>query len=171
MQVKLSVTVLAISVVTGLAMGSNIIAGAATLSADDKKFIISTAQAGMTEVKLGEIAKQKVKSDAAREFAESMMADHKRANARLRAIAGKKGVELPTTFDGEHQALVDKFIAMDKTGFERFYANQIVADQRKLLASLEIQSGKGDVDLQKFSKETIPAIKSHLRMAEKLNAL
>ncbi len=168
---KLTLTTLAISVVACLTMENATVAAAATLSADDRKFIISTAQAGMTEVKLGEIAKQKVKSDAAREFAESMMADHKRANARLRAIAEKKGVELPTTFDGEHQALVDKFIAMDKTGFERFYANQIVADQRKLLASLEIQSGKGDIDLQKFSKETIPAIKNHLRMAEKLNAL
>ncbi|MBP6744969.1 DUF4142 domain-containing protein [bacterium] len=99
-------------------------------------------------------------SDAAREFAESIMADHKRANARLRAIAEKKGLEVPTTFDSEHQALVDKFIAMDKTGFERFYANQIVADQRKLLASLEIQSGKGDIDLQNFRKKRFLQLKT-----------
>ena len=168
---KLSVSALAMSVVTALTMGSATFVAASTLSADDKNFIINTAQAGMTEVKLGLIAKQKAKSDATRGFAETMITDHRTINAKLKAIAEKKGVEVPTTFDAEHQVVVDKFVGLHPTGFDRVYANQIVAHQRKILASFEIQSGKGDVDLQKFSKATLPVIKQHLRLAEELNAL
>ncbi len=168
---KLSLTALAISVAASLAMGSANFAGAATLSADDKNFITTTAQAGMTEVKLGLIAKQKAKSDATRGFAETMITDHRTINAKLKAIAEKKGVEVPTTFDAEHQIVIDKFVSLHPTGFDRVYANQIVAHQRKILASFEIQSGKGDIDLQKFSKATLPVIKQHLRLAEELNAL
>ena len=171
LSIRRAVITVAISVVTSLAMGSSIVAGAATLSADDKTFIMKASQAGMMEVRIGQIAKQKAKSDETRAFAESMMTDHSKANARLRAIAEKKGVEVSTTFDGEHQAMVDRFIAMNKVGFDRVYANQIVADQRRLLAAFEIQSGKGDHDLQKFAKEMIPIIKEHLQMAERLNAL
>lgn len=168
---KLSFTALAISVLASLTMGSAFIAAAANLSADDKHFIADAAQAGMTEVRLGEMAKQKAKSDATRGFAETMMTDHRKINARLKVIAEKKGVEVPTTFDGEHQIVVDKFVGLHQNGFDRVYANQIVAHQRKILALFEIQSGKGDVDLQKFSKATLPVIKRHLRMAEELNAL
>ncbi|MDP3511026.1 MAG: DUF4142 domain-containing protein [Candidatus Melainabacteria bacterium] len=168
---KLSLTALAISVVACLTMENATVAAAATLSADDRKFIISTAQAGMTEVKLGEIAKQKAKSDATRGFAETMITDHRTINAKLKAIADKKGVAVPITFDAEHRIVIDKFVSLHPTGFDRVYANQIVAHQRKILASFEIQSGKGDIDLQKFSKATLPVIKQHLRLAEELNAL
>ncbi len=168
---KLSVSALAISVVTALTMGSATVVAASTLSVDDKNFITNTAQAGMTEVKLGLIAKQKAKSDATRGFAETMITDHRTINAKLKVIAEKKGIEVPTTFDGEHQIVVDKFVGLHPNGFDRVYANQIVAHQRKILASFEIQSGKGNIDLQKFSKATLPVIKQHLRLAEELNAL
>lgn len=140
------------------------------LSEEDRNFVLNTAQAGMTEVNLGVIARKKATNQESKSFAEQMIKDHTAANNKLKEIAEQKGMMVPTALNAEHQALVDKFNAMNKKEFDKAYAAQMVADHKKVADSLESQSGKGDDALQNFSKETLPTIKHHLKMAENMQA-
>ena len=51
--------------------------------------MMSAAQAGMVEVKLGEVAAQKATKPDVKEFGAMMVSDHSKANNELKAIAAK----------------------------------------------------------------------------------
>src|SRR5438477_12057094 len=65
------------------------------LSAKDYKLVADAARGGTSEVELGELAVQKGATEPVRHFGERMVADHKRANEELRAIASRKGATPP----------------------------------------------------------------------------
>src|SRR5262245_27920597 len=72
-------------------------------SSADETFMMSAAQAGMVEVKLGEVAAQKATKPDVKEFGAMMVSDHSKANNELKAIAAKNGVTLPSKLDAAHQ--------------------------------------------------------------------
>ena len=63
---------------------------------DDEEFMKEAAQGGMAEVKLGELAATKAQNPDVKAFAKKMVADHGKANAELKTLAGKKTFTLPT---------------------------------------------------------------------------
>src|SRR4051794_22478203 len=67
----------------------------AKLAPADQKFVMKAAQGGMAEVKLGELAKEKGKSDEVKKFGEQMVTDHSKANEDLKGVASQKGITLP----------------------------------------------------------------------------
>src|SRR5947207_11596348 len=96
----------AISTITGLALllSAGVAIGAereareqrGQFSEKDFKFVTDAARGGMSEVQLGELAKQRGESQAVRTFGERMATDHKKANDELKDLAAKKGAILPT---------------------------------------------------------------------------
>jgi len=74
-------------------------ASSATLSSDDRKFIMNAAHGGMMEVKLGQMAADKATSTDVKQFGQRMVDDHSKANTELMALASQKGVALPGASD------------------------------------------------------------------------
>lgn len=97
------------------------------LTKQDRDFVERAAQSGMAEIELGKLAHKSANPDV-RRFADQMIADHSRANARLTAIAQPKGIELPTTPDIDHRKLRDKLATEHDGNFNRDYAHAMVVD-------------------------------------------
>ena len=140
------------------------------LTKQDREFVERAAQSGMAEIELGKLAQKSANPDV-RRFADQMIADHTRADARLTAIAQAKGIELPATLDIDHRKLRDKLATEHAGNFNRDYAHAMVVDhdQAIKLFNSEADSG-GDRQLQEFARNTLPTLHEHRNMAGDLAA-
>ena len=94
-------------------------AGAGTVAAADKNFMVAAAQGGMLEVRLGEIAQKKGAKQDVKEFGAMMVADHGKAGEDLKAVAAKLDVKLPADLDVKHKAIVDNLDTLSGSAFAR----------------------------------------------------
>jgi putative membrane protein len=136
------------------------------VSQQDSNFVTIAAQSGLAEVQMGTLAEQKggasVKKIGAR-----MVADHTKANTKLKEIAERLGVVVPASLSSADQETYTKLQGESGARFDSDYlAAQLTAHQQAIsLFSQEAEQGK-DAALRKFAARTLPVLKEHLSMIE-----
>lgn len=137
------------------AAGTNLSGEGSSLSDKDKIFMKKAAKGGMMEVAMGQVAEQKAQSEDVKSFGKRMVTDHGKANDELKAIASKKGVQLPSK---EHSV---------KWTSDKAYMDAMVQDHEKDLAEFKEEASSGsDPDLKKFADDTAKMIQEHLDLAK-----
>jgi putative membrane protein len=131
-------------------------------------FVKKAAVAGLTEVEAGKIALSKSQDPTIRSFAQRMVTDHTKSNTELKGIASAKGIDAPSKPDAEHQAMLDKLAAKSGAEFDREYSQHMKMDHSKAIALFEGGSKSTDAELAGFAKKTLPTLKEHKKLAEKL---
>jgi putative membrane protein len=174
---------MALSAVTALAqntnsgtMNSNTAAGRgasgmATVSSSDRKFAMTAAMGGMSEVEMARLALTKASSDAVKQYAQKMIDDHTTANAELMQIASAKGITLPAAPDAKHRAMIAKMERLSGAEFDRQYIMMAGhKDHQKMEKLFRDESMRGrDADLKAFAAKTLPVVQMHLQMARDLH--
>ncbi|HEX8292994.1 MAG TPA: DUF4142 domain-containing protein [Pyrinomonadaceae bacterium] len=136
----------------------------------DSKFVMFAATGGMAEVEMGRLAAQKGASEDVRQFGRRMVDDHTKANEELMRVASSKGMTPHAALDAKHQAAVRKMSALSGEKFDREYARMMVGDHKKAVGEFQKESERGaDPDLKAFAAAQLPALREHLRMAQRLN--
>ena len=132
-------------------------------------FAKAAAMSDMYEVTAGNIALERGESEAAREFAKMMVADHTKSSRALQQAIGGVGQDfsMPATLDAEHQTQVDILQSLQGDAFDREYLTQQMAAHRKTIALLKTYGGNGDdAELRQFAQSTIPVVQKHLDWLE-----
>ena len=133
-------------------------------------FVSKAALDGMTEVELGKVASAKSQNPEVKKFADRMVKDHGQANAELQAIAKAKNVPLPKKLDAEHQSLVDNLKGKSGAEFDSSYAQHMASDHAEAITLFEDATKLGDQEFAAFAKKTLPTLREHKRMADRLVA-
>ena len=116
------------------------------------------AKGGMMEVAMGKLAEQNAQSDDVKSFGKRMVTDHSKANDELKAIASKKGVQLPSK---EHTG---------KWTSDKAYIDAMVKDHEKDLAEFKEEANSGsDPDVKKFADDTAKVIQEHLDLVKEIS--
>ena len=136
----------------------------------DAAFVMEAARGGMSEVALGELARQKASSDEVKQFGQRMVTDHGKANDELKALAGEKSITLPTEVSAQQKALHDRLEKLSGAEFDRAYMKEMVSDHQKDVAAFrkESQSGK-DPEIKAWAGKTLPTLEAHLKEAQSAN--
>jgi len=79
------------------------------MSTVDSTFAKNSAQAGMTEIQLGQIAKDKSKNDDVKTFGQKMIDDHTKAGDALKQVATQKSITLPDKVNATQKATIARF--------------------------------------------------------------
>jgi len=141
--------------------------GASSLSPADQKFAREAAQGGMAEVELGKLAVQNASSDDVKRFGQRMIDDHTKANAKLKEVASKEGITLPTSLDAKDQAIKTRLSKLSGDQFDKAYIKDMVRDHKKDVAAFQNESSTGsDPAIKAFASETLPTVQDHLKQAE-----
>jgi len=158
-----SITVMAGALaVTGLMGASN-----DAMSAADSRFATKAAAGGMAEVKLGELAQKNASSPDVKAFGKKMVDDHTKAGDKLKSIASKDSINLPTSIDAKDQAVYDKLSKLNGAEFDKAYMQDMVKDHKTDVAEFQKESNSGkSADLKSFATETLPTLQEHLKMAQ-----
>jgi putative membrane protein len=133
-------------------------------SSADETFMMSAAQTGMVEVKLGELAAKKATQEDIKQFGAAMVSDHSKANKELQAIAATNGVTLPSQLDALHKSKVDKMSKLSGEQFDKAYVAEMVKDHEKIAAEFEKAAKTAqNPELKSFAATTLLVLKTHLK--------
>lgn len=141
----------------------------AELSRQDRKFVEKAAIGGMAEVQMGQLASQRAQSQAAREFANRMIADHTPANQRLMSLARSMNVETPAELDFKHRRMMKKLERADAAEVDREYIKSQVKAHEQMIELMEKQMESGEnQQLKQYASEMLPVLREHLQMAQRI---
>jgi len=133
----------------------------------DETFVKEAAEAGMMEVKLGELAQSKGQSQDIKTLGQHMVTDHTKANEELKALAAKKSMVLPTGLSKEGQTKYDELSKKTGQEFDKAYAKMMVDDHEKVISKFKKESEKGeDQDFKSWAAKTLTTLEHHLAMSK-----
>lgn len=136
----------------------------------DHKFAMEAAMGGMMEVELGRLAAQKGASDEVRQFGQRMVDDHSKANEELMRIASSKGMTPPAMLDAKHKMEMQKLSALSGEKFDKEYVKMMVKDHKKDVGEFQKEANGGmDADIKAFAASTLPTLREHLQMIQRIN--
>jgi putative membrane protein len=137
------------------------------LSATDHLFAKTAGQGGMAEVKLGQMAVNKGSSQKVKDFGQRMVDDHSKANAKLKSIAGKDNILMPSQLSAKDQGLMNRLSKLSGPAFDKAYMSAMVKDHETDIALFQHEAGAGsNPDLKGFASGTLPTLQEHLSLAK-----
>jgi putative membrane protein len=140
------------------------------LSRGDRKFIEEAAGGGMFEVQVSQLAASKATNPDVKSFASKLVDDHQKANDELVQLANAKKVELPAAPPRAKRHEIEKFGKLSGDKFDKQYMEHVgVKDHEKDIRKFEKASKDvKDPDLKAWVDKTLPTLKEHLAMAQKI---
>jgi putative membrane protein len=135
----------------------------------DASFFKHAAEGGIAEVEAGNLAQDKGKSQALKDFGAMMVKDHSAANDKLSSIASAEGVKLPTTSSASQMASKAKLKVLTGDTFDKSYIkDQVKAHEDTVtLFKKEIASG-ADAQAKAFASATLPTVQAHLAKIQQI---
>jgi len=136
-----------------------------------QSFVTQAATTDMAEIELGQLAMKNSQDASVKKFAEQMVKDHTATSAKLKSIAAKDNLTLPTALDSEHAAVKSKLAALKGKDFDQAYGMEMAKGHEKAVALFESASQNTAVtgDLKQFAVSTLPKLREHKGMAHDLH--
>lgn len=157
------------SSMNGVDTSAKIQANPSSVSKVDSEFMITAANAGMTEVRLGNIAVSNASSDKVKEFGQMMVKDHSAAGDQLKKIAMARNIMLPDSLSKESEKHAADMEKKKGKGFDKAYINMMIEGHQKVLKQFEEEMQKGsDNELKTFVSQKISVIKGHWDAAKSI---
>lgn len=144
--------------------------GTAAMTTADRSFMETAARVNLAEVEASRLAADHASAQAVKAFAETMVRDHGSMGQQLRDLATRKGVALPTQPRATDIALMTRLRAARGAQFDRLYTEQVGVAAHKEAINLFEQAARNasDPDVKSFATGGVPALRSHLTMAQNL---
>lgn len=137
----------------------------------DATFYEKAAEGGMAEVALGKLAQDKSTTASVKEFAMMMVTDHSAANEKLKALAAKNTIKLPTSPSVGQMATRTKLEVLTGATFDKSYIKGMVEDHQDTIKLFQTEATSGqDADAKAFAAATLPTLKGHLRKIKAIAA-
>jgi putative membrane protein len=136
-----------------------------------QEFVNKVAISDMFEIQSSQLAIEKQADRDTKPFAQKMIKDHQKTSKELKALVDQRKVQanLPTGLDSEHQKMLDDLRTKDGRDFDVAYDQIQLKAHQDAIALFETYAKTGDnTDLKKWAAKTLPHLKQHLAMAQKL---
>lgn len=135
----------------------------------DQQFVYQASAAGLAEVNLSMLAKDRAHSDDVKKFADRMVQDHSKANKQLNQIADRERLRVAPSMDQRHEMLAAQLARLNGKDFDHAYANAMLQDHEQAVSLFSSEAKNGqNKELKEFASKTLPTLKDHLSMARKL---
>jgi len=132
-------------------------------------FVEKAAHAGAFEIEASKLAQTKAKSEQVKAFAKRMVTDHTKVASNLRAAAGN--TKIPAGLDAADKAKLDSLKRKSGAEFDAEYKAVVgVAAHQDAVSLFEAYSQQApEGKLKKFAASSLPELKDHLAMANRLS--
>jgi putative membrane protein len=143
----------------------------ATMPVTSQSFVTQAATTDMAEIELAQLALKNSQDAEVKKFADQMVKDHTASSTKLKGIANKENLTLPTSLDPEHTAVKAKLAALKGKDFDEAYGKEMAKGHDKAVALFESASKTTEVapDLKQFAASTLPTLREHKGMAHDLH--
>lgn len=134
---------------------------------DSQKFISNAIQGDIAEVEIGQLAQEKGKSEAVKQFGAMLVKDHGAHKDKAMQVASELGVKPPTGSSVSSKATYLKLKVLSGDTFDRSFAKSMVSDHQADIKEYQKEASKTDA-AGALAKETLPVLQHHLQTAQSL---
>ena len=155
----------------GCGLFTSVVFACAAQAQSAQDFVNKVAISDMFEIQSSRLALAKQPDKDTKPFAEKMVRDHQKTSNELKALvnSGRVKAKLPTALDSEHQQMLDELKAKGGKDFDSSYDQTQVEAHEDAVALFDAYAKNGeDPELKKWAAKTLPHLKEHLSMAQKL---
>ena len=162
-----------LTVAVGLGVAS---AQGAAQPAGDQDFVSRAALLNMAAIQIGHMATKQAQRTDVKEFAQSTIEDHLKAQKQLADAASGAGVRWPTKLDDKYRQIEQRLAKLGNDQFDREYMKAMIdrdRDVEKMLAARGSSSGETDslaAKVNQWAAATLPEVRAHLKEAEQVLA-
>ena len=142
--------------------------GATALAAGPSDFMKKAIQGDNSEIMLGQLAQKKAMNAGVKDFGQTLVADHTQAKQDAVKLAATVGVTPPSTPMPEAKAEYKKLQGMSGAAFDKEFVGYMVTDHKKDIADFTKEANSGSGAVPDMARKTLPTLKKHLAMAQKL---
>lgn len=134
----------------------------------DQAFVDQAGAAGALEVEASKLALKQSSDGKVQEFARQMIADHNKLAEKLQATAKKEGANAPTS--APDASVMQKLLPLNGPAFDLRYIQDVaIQGHQKAVELFTQEAGKGqNAALKQLAQDTLPVIRHHMEMAQKL---
>ncbi|MBB4936744.1 putative membrane protein [Streptosporangium album] len=131
--------------------------------AQDVQYLIQTHQGNLAEIAAGKAAERKGKAKDVRSVGAVLAAGHTKLESRLKQIAQRLKVALPTQPTARQQAKAKELDALSGAAFDKAWTKTMIYSHRAALGATRNEIDKGSVpQVKALAKAAEPVIQDHL---------
>ena len=133
-------------------------------------FASRAATMSQAEIEFGQLARKNGQDESVKTYGQRMIKDHTAADAKLKAIAAKENLTLPTNLDAEHRTAKAKLASLHGEAFDAAYRAEMAKghDRAVALFASASQATTLPSDLRQFAASTLPTLQEHQKLAHSL---
>lgn len=138
-------------------------------SAED--FVKKAASANQFEIESSEIALEKSQNEEVKNFAQSVLEDHKNAGDQLESAVEASDVdaEVSEELDSKHKKMIDELQAASGSQFDSKYVSMQKSAHKEAVNLFDSYAKQGkDKELQDYAQDTLPVLQGHARHVDQL---
>jgi putative membrane protein len=136
-------------------------------NAPSRQFVQRAAQIHMTHAHIGEMAKNRAKSEEVKEFGEQLAERSRRAYERLSQIATQFAFVVPKGIDDQHQKRIQRLEKLSADEFDRQFKQYLTSELRRDADWFQQQSNKLEhADLKEYASAQYAAVEEQYRRAQ-----
>jgi putative membrane protein len=154
---------------TLLALTAAALAATSALAAPAPMFLRNAAQGDQSEVTLGNLAARRGASAGVKDYGRRLISDHGAHLRKVQALARRMQVALPGGMKPDARAAYRSLQRLRGRAFDRMFVQHMVADHRKDIGDYESQARSGDRQTSALARDTLPTLREHLRIAQRLS--
>jgi putative membrane protein len=134
---------------------------------NDTEWAVAVADMGMLEVEASKLALERATTPSVKQFAQTMVDEHSKANEELKTAASQKNISLPAALSEKSQKKLDDLREKSGKDFEDAYTDCMVKDHKDAVDKFKKQAEKGeDADLKSWAAGKVATLENHLEMAK-----
>ncbi|MFI7701166.1 DUF4142 domain-containing protein [Nonomuraea sp. NPDC049480] len=134
-------------------------------SAQDKAYLRQAHRGHLAEIAAGRAALRKSRDRDIREIAWRLIRDHRRLDARLRDVADRLDVRLPSAPSAEQRAALRDVTARWGQRFDRAWLRLQAESHYRSLRLVQVELRRGHSRwVEDLARDSAPVIRHHLRM-------
>lgn len=136
------------------------------------EFVQKAMASNQFEIDTSNLALKQASDKKVKSFAQKMVKDHTNAGKKMMAALKAAKVDAPSApqYDTQQQQAMSQLQAAQGPDFDRQYLAVQTTAHQNAVSLFQAYSGGGDNPaLKKFASQTLPTLKSHLSMLEKMN--
>lgn len=140
-----------------------------------ENFVKNATVSGKFEIESSRVALEKSQNAEVKEFAQTMIDDHIRADQELKSTIPQSSasmVALPEGLDNKHQKMLDKLQNASANDFDDEYIKAQKAAHKEAVSLFSSYAKKGDdAALKDFAGKTLPVLEAHQEHVKHLDGM
>jgi putative membrane protein len=135
----------------------------------DKDFLVKAATCNNAEIEISKLADNRSKSAQVKEFANTLVKDHKAAFEKTGELLKAHKLGVVTGLEKDTKDEISRLSKLEGAAFDQAFLQHMIQEHRKAISIVENQVKNGrEADIRNHAKDMLPELQRHLNKAEEL---